>query len=110
MVSEIISENEFILTTYGPIETDINFTSESGVLYLSDTQQGKFCTFEELSTDFYTPVGFYTGNTITINILDSSVGDVLKKYNTTVYEHEQDLPHITASDKQNIIQEVLNNA
>lgn len=110
IIGEIINENEFVLISYGPIETNLNFTSDSGVLYLSDTQEGKFCTFEELETNFYTPIGFYTGNTITLNILDSSVGDTLKKYNDTVYEHEQDLPHITVSDKQDIIQGVLDNA
>lgn len=110
IVKEIVNENEFVLISYGPIETNLNFTSDSGVLYLSDTQEGKFCTFEELETNFYTPIGFYTGNTITINILDSSVGDTLKKYHDTVYEHEQDLPHMTVSDKQDIIQGVLNNA
>lgn len=110
IIGEIVNENEFVLISYGPIETNLNFTSDSGVLYLSDTQEGKFCTFEELETNFYTPIGFYTGNTITLNILDSSVGDTLKKYHNTVYEHEQDLPHITVSDKQDIIQGVLNNA
>lgn len=110
IVKEIVNENEFVLISYGPIETNLNFTSDSGVLYLSDTQEGKFCTFEELETNFYTPIGFYTGNTITLNILDSSVGDTLKKYNDTVYEHEQNLPHITVSDKQDIIQGVLDNA
>lgn len=110
IIGEIINENEFVLISYGPIETNLNFTSDSGVLYLSDTQEGKFCTFEELETNFYTPIGFYTGNTITLNILDSSVGDTLKKYHDTVYEHEQDLPHITVSDKQDIIQGVLDNA
>lgn len=110
IVKEIINENEFVLISYGPIETNLNFTSDSGVLYLSDTQEGKFCTYEELASNFYTPIGFYTGNTITLNILDSSVGDVLKKYCDTIYEHEQDLPHITETDKQNIIQEVFNNA
>lgn len=110
IVKKIVNENEFVLISYGPIETNLNFTSDSGVLYLSDTQEGKFCTFEELETNFYTPIGFYTGNTITINILDSSVGDTLKKYHDTVYEHEQDLPHMTVSDKQDIIQGVLNNA
>lgn len=110
IVKEIVNENEFVLISYGPIETNLNFTSDSGVLYLSDTQEGKFCTFEELETNFYTPIGFYTGNTITLNILDSSVGDTLKKYHNTIYEHEQDLPHITVSDKQDIIQGVLNNA
>lgn len=110
IIGEIINENEFVLISYGPIETNLNFASDSGVLYLSDTQEGKFCTFEELETNFYTPIGFYTGNTITLNILDSSVGDTLKKYNDTVYEHEQDLPHITVSDKQDIIQGVLDNA
>lgn len=110
MVSKILNQNEFILVTYGPIETNLNFTSDSGILYLSDTQEGKFCTYEELESDFYTPIGFYTGNTITLSILDSSVGDVLKKYHDTVYEHEQDLPHITEQDKQDIIQGVLNNA
>ena len=110
MVTQILNDHEFVLTTYGPIETNISFSSDSGILYLSDTQEGKFCTYEELTTNFYTPIGFYTGNTITLNILDSSVGDVLKKYCDTVYEHEQDLPHITETDKQNIIQEVFNNA
>lgn len=110
IIGEIINENEFVLISYGSIETNLNFTSDSGVLYLSDTQEGKFCTYEELETNFYTPIGFYTGNTITLNILDSSVGDTLKKYNDTVYEHEQDLPHITVSDKQDIIQGVLDNA
>lgn len=110
MVTQILNDHEFVLTTYGPIETNISFSSDSGILYLSDIQEGKFCTYEKLTSNFYTPIGFYTGNTITLNILDSSVGDVLKKYCDTVYEHEQDLPHITETDKQDIIQEVFNNA
>ncbi len=110
MVTQVLNDHEFILTTYGPIETNINFNSDSGILYLSDTQEGKFCTYEELTSNFYTPIGFYTGNTITLNILDSSVGDVLKKYCDAIYEHEQNLPHITEADKQDIIQEVFNNA
>lgn len=110
IVSKIVNASEFILLTFGQIETNYNFSSDSGILYLSDTEPGKFCTYDELTTNFYTPIGFYTGNTITLNILDSSVGDVLKKYCDTVYEHEQDLPHITETDKQNIIQEVFNNA
>jgi hypothetical protein len=110
MVTQILNNHEFVLTTYGPIETNISFSSDSGILYLSDTQEGKFCTYEELASNFYTPIGFYTGNTITLNILDSSVGDVLKKYCDTVYEHERNLPYITETDKQDIIQEVFNNA
>jgi hypothetical protein len=110
IVSKIVNASEFVLLTFGQIETNYNFSSDSGILYLSDTEPGKFCTYDELTTNFYTPIGFYTGNTITLNILDSSVGDVLKKYCDTVYEHEQDLPHITETDKQNIIQEVFNNA
>ena len=110
MVTKILNNHEFILTTYGSIETNIRFNSDSGILYLSDTQEGKFCTYEELIFNFYTPIGFYTGNTITLSILDSSVGDVLKKYYDTIYEHGQDLPYITETEKQDIIQEVLNSA
>jgi hypothetical protein len=110
MVTKVLNDHEFILTTYGQIKTNINFDSDSGILYLSDTQEGKFCSYEELVSNFYTPIGFYTGNTITLNILDSSVGEVLKKYHDTIYEYEQSLPYITETEKQDIIQEVLNNA
>lgn len=108
MVSKVISANEFVLMIYGQIEIELNYGSDSGILYLSDTQEGKFCPFEGIITNFYTPIGFYTGNTITINILDSSVGDEIKKYHDAIYE--QNLPQITAQEKQSIIQEVLNNA
>lgn len=110
MVTKVLNDHEFILTTYGQIKTNISFDSDSGILYLSDTQEGKFCSYEELTSNFYTPIGFYTGNTITLNILDSSVGEVLKKYHDTIYEYEQSLPYITETEKQDIIQEVLNNA
>lgn len=110
MVTEVLNDHEFVLTTYGQIKTNISFDSDSGILYLSDTQEGKFCSYEELVSNFYTPIGFYTGNTITLNILDSSVGEVLKKYHDTIYEYEQSLPYITEAEKQDIIQEVLNNA
>lgn len=109
IVSKVINQNEFILLTFGQIETNYDFNSDSGILYLSDTEPGKFCTYEELTTNFYTPIGFYTGNTITINILDSSVGDVLKKYHDKIYEQET-FTYLTESEKQDIIQEVLNNA
>ncbi len=108
MVSQVISANEFVLMIYGQIEVELNYESDSGILYLSDTQEGKFCPFEDITTNFYTPVGFYTGNTIMVNILDSSVGDEIKKYHDAIYE--QNLPQITAQEKQSIIQEVLNNA
>lgn len=109
MISKVINQNEFTLLTFGQIETNYNFDSDSGILYLSDTEPGKFCTYEELTTNFYTPIGFYTGNTITINILDSSVGDVLKKYHDKIYKQET-FTYLTESDKQDIIQEVFNNA
>lgn len=109
IISKIVNANEFVLLTFGQIEIDYNFSSDSGILYLSDTEPGKFCTYEELTTNFYTPIGFYTGNTITLNILDSSVGDVLKKYHDQIYDQET-FAYLTEPEKQDIIQEVLNNA
>lgn len=109
MISKVINQNEFTLLTFGQIETNYNFDSDSGILYLSDTEPGKFCKYEELTTNFYTPIGFYTGNTITINILDSSVGDVLKKYHNKIYKQET-FTYLTESDKRDIIQEVFNNS
>lgn len=109
IISKVINQNEFTLLTFGQIETNYNFDSDSGILYLSDTEPGKFCTYEELTTNFYTPIGFYTGNTITINILDSSVGDILKKYHDKIYEQET-FTYLTESDKRDIIQEVFNNS
>lgn len=109
IVSQVINNNEFVLLINGQLPYNGTINSLSGILYLSDTQLGEFCTFEELTTDFYTPIGFYTDDTITINILDSSVGAKLKKYQETVYT-ETNLVQLTEAEKQDIIQEVLNNA
>jgi len=121
IVSEIINENTFILTTFGIIEFDIKELqtdsdidsykdiSDSGILYLSDTQEGKVTTYDKITTTFYTPVGFYINNSAIINIMDSSYGGSLNKYDDSI-TNNIDFKKITEIDKNNIIQEVLNNA
>lgn len=105
IVSEVIDEHNFILMTNGIINNPYEFDSESGVLYLSDKVPGKFSIYENIDNTFYTPVGFYNNDKLIINILDSSVGDILKPYQ----EHfiTQNFTYLTQNDINDVVQEVL---
>lgn len=106
IVSEIINENEFVLTLYGPIDYDYNFESDSGILYLSDSVEGAFCSYEDITTAFYTPIGYYKNNQIVINILDSSMGRELKLYQDELFK-DITFNYITENDINDIVTEVI---
>ena len=106
IVSEIINENEFVLTLYGPIDYDYNFESDSGILYLSDSIEGAFCSYEDITTAFYTPIGYYKNNQIVINILDSSIGRELKLYQDELFKNIT-FNYITENDINDIVSEVI---
>jgi len=108
IVIKVNNIHEFTLMTYGRINYTLNSNSGSGILYLSDTQKGKFCFYEDITTNFYTPIGFYINNYIIINVLDSSVGDILKPYQTKIYDFN--FIYLSETDENDVIQEVLNSA
>lgn len=109
MVSEIINENEFILTYYGKVEIEEPLSaSDSSILYLSDTEEGKFCIYEDITSTFYTPIGFYIDGYILVSILDSSYGFPLHPYEE--FQSQEDITYLTNTDVNDIIQQVINNA
>ena len=110
IVTEILNNNEFVLMTYGEIELDenTNISSDSSILYLSDTNYGKYDVFENINSNFYTPIGFVNDNKIVINIMDSSVGDNLKLYQDQIFV--QNLNFLTQQDREYVINEVINNS
>jgi len=108
LVYEILNNNEFILMTYGELDTQEEFDSDSGILYLSDKNYGKFDVYENINNNFYTPIGFVNNNKIIINIMDSSVGDNLKLYQDQIFV--QNLNFLTQQDREYVINEVINNS
>lgn len=106
IVSEIINENEFIITTHGQIDYEFVSVSDSTVLYLSDSEPGKLVTYEDITTEFYTPIGFINGDKIMINIMDSSVGNTLKKYQEQLFN--QELSYLSQEDIIEVYNEVYN--
>ena len=109
MVSEIINENEFILTYYGKVEIEEPLSaSDSSILYLSDTEEGKFCIYEDITSTFYTPIGFYIDGYILVSILDSSYGFPLHPYEE--FQNQEGITYLTNTDVNDIIQQVINNA
>lgn len=108
IVSEVINNNEFVITTHGIIGYVSNFNSDSSILYLSESNSGKFDIYENITTQFYTPVGFITDNKIIINIMDSSMGNTLKKYQENIFN--QNLTFLSNSDLKDIADEVYNSA
>ena len=106
IVSEIINKNEFIITTHGQIDYEFVSASDSTVLYLSDSEPGKLVTYEDITTEFYTPIGFINGDKIMINIMDSSVGNTLKKYQEQLFN--QELTYLSQEDIIEVYNEVYN--
>ena len=103
IVTEIINPNEFILMTNGLVNIETDYTgTETGVLYLSDKNPGKFCLFRDITSSFYSPIGFIgDDDKVIINIMDSSVGDTLKPYQEPKITKQ--LQYITSSDVLDII-------
>ena len=109
MVSEVINENEFILTYYGKVEIEEPLSaSDSSILYLSDIEEGKFCIYEDITSTFYTPIGFYIDGYILVSILDSSYGFPLHPYEE--FQNQENITYLTNTDVNDIIQQVINNA
>ena len=108
MVYEIIDEHNFVLMTNGIIDNPFEFESESGVIYVSDTNPGECTTYENIHSMLYTPLGFHNDDKLIINILDSSIGDTLKLYQESFMS--QDLACLSEQDINDIIQEVLDNS
>ena len=106
IVSEIINENEFIITTHGQIDYEFVSVSDSTVLYLSDSEPGKLVTYEDITTKFYTPIGFINGDKMMINIMDSSTGNTLKKYQEQLFN--QELTYLSQEDIIEVYNEVYN--
>ena len=108
-VSEIINQNEFVLITSGICNVNYTHTSNSGIIYLSNKNPGKFCFYEDIDNNFYTPVGFISkNNQIIISILDSSVGDILRNYKDNIYDDS--LTYVTQQDKTNIVNTILSDS
>lgn len=108
-VSEIINQNEFVLITSGICNASYIHTSDSGIIYLSDKNPGKFCFYEDIDNNFYTPVGFVSKDEkIIISILDSSVGDILRNYKDNIYDNS--LTYVTQQDKTNIVNTILSDS
>lgn len=84
IVIDVVNDNEFTLMTYGKIDNTFNIPhSESSILYLSDTEEGKFTTYENITNKFYTPIGYLCGNYIIINMLDSTNNDIMTPYDNS---------------------------
>ena len=108
IVSEIIDEDEFVITSHGIIGYISNFHSDSTILYLSESNYGKFDIYENITKQFYTPIGFITDNKLIINIMDSSMGNTLKKYQENIFN--QNLTFLSENDLKDIADEVYNSA
>ena len=108
IVKEIINEDKFVLSTYEVIDNNDNSSTGSSILYLSDKIPGTFTTYESIENTFYVPIGFKTGNKIIINILDSSVGDIMLDYQDNIFD--QNITFFSNNDIEYVVQEVLNEA
>lgn len=113
VVTQVINQDNFVLSTYGEFNASDfninNITSDSGILYLSETNAGTLTHYERINNKFYTPVGFKNHNKVVINILDSSIGDTLLTYKDNIFV-QNSLTFLTNNDLEDIVQEVLNHA
>lgn len=110
IISKKINNNTYELTTSGILKNiNTDFKSDSGILYLSDTEPGKYTSYENITSNFYTPIGFYNINNIILSIEDSSVGDKLQLYQDNIFANFN-YTNLSNQDIIDIETEVLNNA
>lgn len=110
-IGMIININNGIYTVMsaGILDNTFNIKqSMSGILYLSDTEPGKFVTYEEVNNMFYKPIGFFNDDKIIISICDASEGNTLEPYDNSLFNIS--FSTLDRIDIQGIINEVLNKA